>query len=143
MGLTPGGRQVLIADLDPPNRDAVPSAGIAAAISPAATAPGAAPQPPALRPDPARLAWITLWDTDVEDGDVVRIDSEGYSRRVVLTKRGTTFAVPVSRTGIVTVTGLKDGDGGGITVGLESGGSRAVFPIMSTGQSLGLAVTMR
>jgi hypothetical protein len=89
-----------------------------------------------------RLVWITLWDTDVEDGDVVRIDSEGYSRTVRLTKKGDTFAVPVPADGIIKVTGVKDGDGGGITVGLASGETRAVFPIMSEGQELGLKVRM-
>jgi hypothetical protein len=38
----------------------------------------------------ARLVWITLWDTDVEDGDVVRIDSQGYSRTIRLTSKGDT-----------------------------------------------------
>jgi hypothetical protein len=89
-----------------------------------------------------RLVWITLWDTDMEDGDVVRIDSEGYSRTVRLTKKGDTFAVPVPADGVIKVTGVKDGDGGGITVGLASGDQRAIFPIMSEGQELGLRVRM-
>jgi hypothetical protein len=101
-----------------------------------------APQAASAEKRPLRLAWITLWDTDVQDGDVVRLDSEGYSRTITLTKSGETFAVPVPANGIVTVTGIKDGDGGGITVGLASGGVKAVFPIMSTGQSLGLRVTI-
>ena len=87
-----------------------------------------------------RLAWITLWDTDVEDGDVVRIDSQGYSRTVVLKKAPTTFAVPVPADGVIHVTGIRDGDGGGITVGLASGASKAVFPVMSEGQVLDLRV---
>jgi hypothetical protein len=89
-----------------------------------------------------RLAWVTLWDTDVEDGDVVRIDSQGYSRTVVLKKLPTTFAVPVPADGVIHVTGIRDGDGGGITVGLASGASKAVFPVMSEGQVLGLRVTV-
>lgn len=88
----------------------------------------------------ARLVWITLWDTDVEDGDVVRIESDGYARTIKLTKRGETFALPVPANGVVKVTGVEDGDGGGITVGLASGNVKAVFPIMSTGQTLGLRV---
>lgn len=87
-----------------------------------------------------RLVWIRLWDTDAEDGDVVRIDSSGYTRTVRLSKHGETFAVPVSGDGLIRVTGIKDGDGGGITVGLASGASQAVFPIMSEGQVLGLKV---
>lgn len=87
-----------------------------------------------------QLVWITLWDTDVEDGDVVRIESQGYSRTVRLTKKGDTFAVPVPAGGVIKVTGVSDGDGGGITVGLASGNERAIFPIMSEGQQLGLRV---
>lgn len=86
------------------------------------------------------LAWITLWDTDNEDGDVVRIDSGGYSRTVTLTKQTTTFAVPVPANGVISVIGVRDGEGGGITVGLASGASKAVFPIMSVGQTLALKV---
>lgn len=104
--------------------------------------PNSAPQAASAAKRPLRLAWITLWDTDVQDNDVVRIDSQGYSRTITLTKRGETFAVPVPANGIVTVTGIKDGDGGGITVGLASGGAKVVFPIMSTGQSLGLRVAI-
>ena len=87
-----------------------------------------------------RLAWITLWDTDAEDGDAVRIDSQGYSRTVTLTKQPVTFAIPIPANGIIKVTGIQDGEGGGITVGLASGESKAVFPIMSIGQTLGLKV---
>lgn len=133
----------------------VPSAEVAAAVNgmrlapvaretllTAATTPTARPQPATAGNEPLRLAWITLWDTDIQDGDVVRINSQGYSRTVTLTKEGETFAVPVPDNGIVTVTGIKDGDGGGITVGLASGAAKAVFPIMSTGQSLELRVAL-
>jgi hypothetical protein len=107
--------------------------------------PAAAPPPdtiaqPAARRDPLRLAWITLWDTDAEDGDVVRIDSDGYSRTITLAKQPLTIAIPVPRNSILKVTGIRDGEGGGITVGLASGGVRVVFPIMSEGQTLGLNV---
>jgi hypothetical protein len=111
-------------------------------LTAATTTPVAQTQRAAADGKPLRLAWITLWDTDVQDGDVVRINSQGYSRTVTLTKDGKTFAVPVPDDGIVTVTGIKDGDGGGITVGLASGAAKAVFPIMSTGQSIGLRVAL-
>jgi hypothetical protein len=87
-----------------------------------------------------RLAWITLWDTDVEDGDSVKIDSQGYSRTIVIKKKPETFAIPVPANGIIRITGIDDGDGGGITVGLASGASKAVFPVMSIGQVLELKV---
>lgn len=88
--------------------------------------------------DQLSLAWITLWDTDAEDGDVVRIDSSGYSRTVTLSKQPVTIAVPVPHNSIIRVTGIRDGEGGGITVGFASGAARAAFPIMSVGQTLGL-----
>jgi len=90
--------------------------------------------------DQLRLAWVTFWDTDAEDGDVVRIDSQGYSRTITLTKQPVTFAIPVPPSGVVNVTGIRDGEGGGITVGLASGQWKAEFPIMSEGQVLGLKV---
>ncbi len=129
--------------LAPPARAAL-TESLESSTTPATAAPSpassAAPTPsPKL--EPLRLAWVTLWDTDVEDGDVVRLDSEGYSRTVTLAKKPVTFAVPVPRDGIVKVTGIRDGEGGGITVGLASGASQAVFPIMSEGQTLGLKVS--
>jgi hypothetical protein len=117
-----------------PNKVGVPS--VAAAPN-AAAAPSATAQPQRLR-----LAWITLWDTDVEDGDAVRIDSAGYSRTVTLAKQPVTFAVPVPASGVIQITGVRDGEGGGITVGLASGSARAVFPVMSVGQTLGLNVRL-
>lgn len=131
MGLDPRARQALMNDLATSRRP------------PEIQQTSTAPQPAAAVSNPLRLAWVTLWDTDVEDGDVVRIDSEGYSRTVVLSKRGATFAIPVPQSGIVTITGINDGDGGGITVGLASGDAKAVLPIMSPGQMLRLAVVMR
>jgi hypothetical protein len=133
MQLSPAAMQSLRADLRTDTKASTASAD----ANPATPAVQPAVQPQAQR---LQLVWIRLWDTDAEDGDVVRIDSAGYSRTVRLTKHGDTFAVPVSPDGIVRVTGIKDGDGGGITVGLASGSSQAVFPIMSEGQVLGLRV---
>lgn len=139
MNLGPSALQSLRTELTRPDASSIKS-------QTAATEPGAAPPSaqPAVqtdaKPQRLQLVWIRLWDTDAEDGDVVRIDSAGYSRTVNLTKRGDTFAVPVAADGLVRVTGIKDGDGGGITVGLASGSSQAVFPIMSEGQVLGLRV---
>ncbi len=109
---------------------------------PAPTAAPAAAPAPSQSTHPNRLAWITLWDTDAEDGDAVRIDSQGYSRMITLTKQPVTFAIPVPLDGVVKVTGIRDGEGGGITVGFASGASRAAFPIMSVGQTLGLNVRL-
>ncbi len=103
-------------------------------------APVARPAPAAARQSHPQLVWIRLWDTDVEDGDAVRIESGGYARTVSLTKQGITFAVPVPADGQLRMTGVRDGDGGGITVGLASGATQAVLPVMSEGQVLNLNV---
>jgi hypothetical protein len=124
-----------------------PAKAAVAAATVSTVASTAKPSPsPAVAPAVAvsevhpTLAWVRLWDTDVEDGDVVRIDSAGYSRTVTLTNRGLTFAVPVPAGGQIRITGVRDGDGGGITVGLASGAAQAVLPIMSVGQVLTLNV---
>ncbi|WP_445145382.1 hypothetical protein [Dyella sp. Tek66A03] len=138
MQLSPAALASLKADLSGPSALATQApAPSAVSQQQPAPAPVAKPEAQAQR---LRLVWIYLWDTDAEDGDVVRIDSHGYSRTVRLTKRGDTFAVPMPADGVIRVTGVKDGDGGGITVGFASGGARAVFPVMSEGQVLGLRV---
>lgn len=121
MQLDPAARQTLVAAMGSPN-----------------AAPQAAPTAHAAHIAPIRLCWITAWDTDNEDGDAVRLESRGYSRTVVLKKQPVTFAMPIPANGVIDVVGLQDGEGGGITVGLASGSAQAVFPIMSTGQRLGL-----
>jgi hypothetical protein len=129
MQLSAAAKQMLEADLaDQPHADNIPEAS-RQSIKPS-------------RDNRLSLVWVSLWDTDAEDGDVVRIDSQGYSRTVLLKKTPMTFAIPVPADGIIKVTGIKDGEGGGITVGLASGTSKAVFPVMSEGQVLGLKVRL-
>lgn len=157
MHLGPSARDALLVKLGahPAQRMAIASSPASSAKPPRqvnTAAPDAQAEPsPAPQASPAyasagskaatvRLAWITLWDSDVEDGDAVRIDSEGYSRTVVLANRGVTFAIPVPASGKISLTGIRDGDGGGITVGVASGLTKAILPIMSVGQVLNLNV---
>jgi len=156
MGLPQASRDALLASLKEEILPATPPASASTPIpaqetvapanvssEPVAKMTAPSPAPAATKTSPIRLAWITLWDTDAEDGDVVRIDSQGYSRTITLAKQPVTFAIPVPSDGTISVTGIRDGEGGGITVGLASGESRAVFPIMSVGQTLGLKVRVR
>lgn len=85
-----------------------------------------------------RLAWITLWDSDTEDGDTLRLDSQDYSRIVTLRHDPVTFAIPVTASGNIRLTGIKDGKGGGITAALASGPSQKVLIILNEGQSVNL-----
>ena len=141
MQLTPAAAAALRVDLASTSPEAAPTAPVEQAQEHPSLQ---TPQPAAAQPrrQRVRLVWITLWDTDVEDGDVVRIDSQGYSRTVKLTSKGNTFAVPVAVNDVIKVTGISDGDGGGITVGLASGNAKAIFPVMSEGQVLGLKATV-
>jgi hypothetical protein len=107
-------------------------------------APSPAPQPEPAAADrrPLRLVWITLWDTHAQDGDVVRIDSSGFSTTVTLSNTPITFAVPIPEQGVINVTGIRDG-GGWITIGAMSGVQRVALPVMSVGQVLGVPVVAR
>lgn len=147
MNLTAPQQAALIADLQRQETDQV--AGLVTRSQEALTA--AAPQPTPRADAPASgaarksalpLAWVTLWDTDVQDGDVVRITSDGYSRDVTIARTPVTFAVPIPRSGVINVTGIFDG-GGGITVGMTSKGSPVALPVMSVGQVLGVPVVVR
>jgi hypothetical protein len=142
MALPPAAQVALQADLNASANANAASAQAAPVQAQAAPRPVQQPVPDALpaHPSSRRLAWVTLWDTDAEDGDVVRIDSQGYSRTVVLKKQPMTFAIPVPADGHVRITGVRDGEGGGVTVGLASGATQAILPIMSVGQVLSLNV---
>ena len=140
-------------------------AGPAPAVAPApapAVADGAAP-PRAARPQPAAqpapepraaaqpvaddevelpLAWLTLWDHRDEDGDIVRVVSEGYMRTVPILNAPVTLAVPVPASGVVNIIGIHDGTGG-ITVGIRSGVTPVLLPVLSVGQAVGVPIVVR
>ena len=86
-----------------------------------------------------RLAWVTVWDNEAEDGDVVRISSEGYSVQVALLNRPTTVIIPAPAGGKFAITGVRDG-GGGITVGVKTVSGEIPFPPMAPGQTLTLPI---
>ena len=88
-----------------------------------------------------RLAWVTLWDTHAEDGDILRFESEAsLPVEVTALNQPTTLAIPFPPSGVVQVTGVVDG-GGGITIGLKSGATSLTWPTMQPGDMLDLPVT--
>lgn len=88
-----------------------------------------------------QLAWVTLWDTHVEDGDILRFESStSIPIEVMALNAHTTFAIPYPADGQVLVTGVKDG-GGGITIALESGATLIKWPTMAEGDTLLLPIT--
>lgn len=87
-----------------------------------------------------KLAWITLWDTHAEDGDILRLESSSsFPIEVMALHTKTTIAIPYPADGNVVVTGVKDG-GGGITIAVESGAARIDWPTMAPGDTLNLPV---
>lgn len=86
------------------------------------------------------LAWITLWDSHAQDGDVVRVSSAGYQIDVPLLKKPTRVAISVDKSRRVKITGIKDG-GGGITLGVMNGDTTTAMPLLTTGQTMDIPVS--
>ena len=85
-----------------------------------------------------RLGWLTLWDDQVQDGDVISLSGAGFSRTIALTKQPQQIAVPIGASGDpFVVRGVRDG-GAGITVAATSAGSRVPLPIMAPGETFDL-----
>jgi len=84
-----------------------------------------------------KLAWITLWDNADEDGDIVQVYSNGYTRSVTLNHHPKTLVIPYIHKGQIVVTGVHDG-GGGITVSAKTAGGSIPFPSMAEGQKFTL-----
>lgn len=89
-----------------------------------------------------RLAWLSLYDADMDDGDVVEIRTAGFSHAMTLAKQPVAVAIPVSAGEAVTLVGLVDGGGGGITVGVLTRTGPVPLPPMSVGQVLALPVAV-
>lgn len=87
-----------------------------------------------------KLVALTFWDTHAEDGDVVEVSSESYRQVVPIKKAKTTVNLPAPASGVVNVSGVKDG-GGGITIGIMSGSSPVNVPYMREGQTIGIPVS--
>ena len=88
------------------------------------------------------LAWMSIWDTDAQDGDEVRVESAGFSIVVPLTSTPYTFAIPIPQKGTVDIIGVRDG-GGGITAGAMSGARHIALPRMIVGQVLSVPVIVK
>jgi len=103
----------------------------------------ATPAPPADTHAAPRLAWVSLWDSDRDNGDVVRLFSAGYGRTLSLTRQPQTFAIPVASDGQVVLYGVREGPGGGITLGFGSGPRHVLLPVMAVNQRLSFTVKVQ
>ena len=85
------------------------------------------------------LVWLTLWDDQAEDGDIVSVESESFMQSVRLANAPTRVAVPRPKGGTVTVRGVHDG-GGGITVAAATDQAPVQVPVLAVGQTILLPV---
>ncbi|MEO1512899.1 MAG: hypothetical protein AAFU70_12575, partial [Planctomycetota bacterium] len=81
------------------------------------------------------LVSVWVYDTDSEDGDVVRIETDKSAYEVRLSNAKTQVTLPVVD-GKVRMVGVADGNGG-ITVGIETmDGRKSLTPVMRVGESI-------
>jgi hypothetical protein len=85
-----------------------------------------------------RIGWIVLTDSMDPDGDTVSVDAGGISQVVVLTKSWVPVPVLVDA-GPITVTGVRDGGGGGITVALATGAGPMKLRALAPGERVEVA----
>ena len=82
-----------------------------------------------------RLAAVTVWDTMVEDGDVVELNAAGFSQRVTIMHKPVTFFLPLNPGGSVSIKAVRDG-GGGVTLGVSTITGKLALPVLAVGQSV-------
>lgn len=86
-----------------------------------------------------KLCWITVWDNMDEDGDVVSVSANGFTRTVPILHNPVTLAFPLTPGGSIAITGIRDGQGG-ITAGAQTQAGAIQFPPLNEGQTVHLRV---
>jgi hypothetical protein len=81
------------------------------------------------------LGKITVWDNRVEDGDVVTLECGGLSVAVTLKKAGDIFVFAYQPGDVLRISGMKDGDGGGITAAIEVAAGPIPLPPLRPGET--------
>jgi hypothetical protein len=83
-----------------------------------------------------RLAAVTVWDTMDEDGDTIDLTAAGFGQRLVIMHKPNTFFLPVQPGGSVMIKAIRDGGGGGITLGVSTVLGPYRLPALAVGQSV-------
>jgi hypothetical protein len=94
-------------------------------------------------PAKRQLLWITLWDSDAEDGDVVSLQSGSYRAPFTLKNKPQQFPVLLAPDGILHFVGAGDGDGRGVTVGALSGRTAISLPVLAVDERVWVRVERR
>lgn len=92
--------------------------------------------------DRTKLVWISLFDADAEDGDAVRVETDGFRQEVVLRKTPVRLAVPLRSASTIRLTGTIDGEGGGVTPGIVTPAGPMPLPILSVGQTIVIPIVI-
>lgn len=79
---------------------------------------------------------IRLWDSFDQDGDVVVVTAGGIAQTVPILKQPTVVTFPYEPDGMVEITALRDGGGGGVTVAVEFATGALPLPPLSAGQTI-------
>jgi hypothetical protein len=87
-----------------------------------------------------QMGWVSLRDFLDEDGDIAQISIGGFTRTVPLKNAPTPVAIPIVPGDFLRVTGLVDGGGGGVTVGITTGGGAEVQMPLDVGETITLPV---
>jgi len=83
-----------------------------------------------------RLAAVTLWDTMDEDGDTVEVSAGSFSQTLVIMHKPKLFFLPVLPGGAVVIKAVRDGGGGGVTLGVSTIIGPVPLPPLAVGQSV-------
>jgi hypothetical protein len=87
-----------------------------------------------------KLGWVSLYDSDTEDDDVVDILSMGLRHTLMLTKAPVAVAMPVPTDGRLRLFARSEGRGGGVTPGILTHQGPVALPPMRVGETLTLVV---
>jgi hypothetical protein len=90
----------------------------------------------AVKNNKMRIGYLTVMDSDAEDGDWISVSSAGLRQDIRLFKAPLVVAVPYFPGEMVRITGLVDGDGGGITLAAQVGLNIIALRPLRVGESI-------